>query len=254
MPLDGRDFNDLVFNVAGVSTAEEGGKGSEFVANGVRSDQTNVQVDGINNTNPRDSTAEAAPPLDALQEFKVQTSNYSAEFGRVAGPVINLSIKKGGNVLHGSLFEFVRNDLFDAGNYFDVPGTHSELRRNQFGGTMGGPIYIPHIYNGHDKTFFLAECGELSAGVGIERHRGCAYAAGARRRLFPVLQHLHRGRVQYACSANNAGRPAHRAAPDLQPEHGIAASAQSQRQEQLLSERLPLAAARRLRSTRSRSS
>ena len=131
------------------------GKGSEFVANGVRSDQTNVQVDGINNTNPRDSTAEAAPPLDALQEFKVQTSNYSAEFGRVAGPVINLSIKKGGNVLHGSLFEFVRNDLFDAGNYFDVPGTHSELRRNQFGGTMGGPIYIPHIYNGHDKTFFL---------------------------------------------------------------------------------------------------
>jgi hypothetical protein len=155
MPLDGRDFNDLVFNVAGVSTAEEGGKGSEFVANGVRSDQTNVQVDGINNTNPRDSTAEAAPPLDALQEFKVQTSNYSAEFGRVAGPVINLSIKKGGNVLHGSLFEFVRNDLFDAGNYFDVPGTHSELRRNQFGGTMGGPVYIPHLYNGHDKTFFL---------------------------------------------------------------------------------------------------
>ena len=155
MPLDGRDFNDLVFNVAGIAPSEQGSKGSEFVANGTRSDSTNIQVDGINNTNPRDSTAEATPPLDSLEEFKVQTSNYTAEYGRVAGPVINLSIKKGGNVIRGSIFEFVRNDLFDAGNYFDVPGTKSELRRNQFGGTVGGPIYFPHIYNGHDKTFFL---------------------------------------------------------------------------------------------------
>jgi hypothetical protein len=155
MPLDGRDFNDLVFNVAGVAPSEEGSKGSEFVANGVRSDQTNVIVDGVNNTNPRDSTAQATPPLDSLQEFKVQTSNYSAEYGRVAGPVINLQIRKGTNKLKGSIFEFVRNDLFDAGNYFDVPGTHSELRRNQFGGSVGGPLYIPHVYNGHNKTFFF---------------------------------------------------------------------------------------------------
>jgi outer membrane receptor protein involved in Fe transport len=155
MPLDGRDFNDLVFNIAGISPAEEGTKGSEFVGNGVRSDQTNIVVDGINNTNPRDGTAEAAPPLDSLEEFKVQTSGYSAEYGRVAGPVVNLTIKKGGNVLKGSFFEFVRNDLFDAGNYFDVPNTKSELRRNQFGGTIGGPVSIPHLYNGHDKTFFL---------------------------------------------------------------------------------------------------
>jgi Carboxypeptidase regulatory-like domain/TonB dependent receptor/TonB-dependent Receptor Plug Domain len=155
MPLDGRDFNDLVFNVAGVSPAEEGTKGSAFVANGARSDATNVIVDGLNNTNPRDSGAEATPPLDSLQEFKVQTSNFQAEYGRVAGPVINLSIKKGGNSLKGSIFEYFRNDLFDAGNYFDAPGTHSELRRNQFGGTLGGPVYIPHLYNGHNKTFFF---------------------------------------------------------------------------------------------------
>src|SRR6202041_855909 len=98
---------------------------------------------------------EATPPLDALEEFKVSTSNYSAEYGRVAGPVVNLVMKKGRNSVHGSFFEFVRNDLFDAGNYFDIPGTHSELRRNQFGGTVGGPVYIPHIYDGHNKTFFL---------------------------------------------------------------------------------------------------
>ena len=155
MPLDGRDFSDLVFNVAGVAPAEEGTKGSPFVAGGARSDATSIILDGMNNTNPRDSTSQAAPPLDALQEFKVSTSGYSAEYGRVAGPVVNLVIKKGGNTVHGSVFEFVRNDLFDAGNYFDTPGTHSELRRNQFGATIGGPVYIPHIYNGHNKTFFL---------------------------------------------------------------------------------------------------
>jgi hypothetical protein len=155
MPLDGRDFSDLVFNVGGVSPSEEGTKGSPFVAGGARSDATSIIVDGMNNTNPRDSTSEAAPPLDSLQEFKVSTGNYSAEYGRVAGPVVNLVIKKGGNTLHGSFFEFVRNDLFDGSNYFDVPGTHSELRRNQFGGTVGGPVYIPGIYNGHNKTFFL---------------------------------------------------------------------------------------------------
>jgi Carboxypeptidase regulatory-like domain/TonB dependent receptor len=155
MPLDGRDFSDLVFNIGGIAPSEEGTKGSPFVAGGARSDATSIIVDGMNNTNPRDSTAEAAPPLDALQEFKVSTSNYSAEYGRVAGPVVNLVIKKGGNTVHGSFFEFVRNDLFDAGNYFDIPGTHSELRRNQFGGTVGGPVYIPHIYNGRNKTFFL---------------------------------------------------------------------------------------------------
>ena len=155
MPLDGRDFSDLVFNVAGVAPSEEGSKGSPFVAGGARSDATNVILDGMNSTNPRDSTAMVTPPLDSLQELKVSTMNYSAEYGRVAGPAINLVIKKGGNTLHGTVFEYVRNDLFDAGNYFDVPGTHSELRRNQFGATVGGPVYIPHLYNGHNKTFFL---------------------------------------------------------------------------------------------------
>lgn len=155
MPLNGRDFNDLVFNIAGVSPSEEGSKGSSFVANGVRADATNVVVDGLNNTNPRDAGAEATPPLDALQEFKVQTSNYSAEYGRLAGPVINLVIKKGTNKFRGSIFEFVRNDAFDARYHFDAPGVKSELRRNQFGATIGGPVLIPHLYNGHDKTFFL---------------------------------------------------------------------------------------------------
>jgi hypothetical protein len=155
MPLDGRDPQDLVWSVAGVLPQEEGGKGTNYTVGGVRSDQSSVMIEGMNNTNPRDAGPEASVPLDSLQEFKMQTSNYSAQYGRVGGAVVNMVMKRGGNQLHGSLFEFVRNDLFDASNYFDASGQKSELRRNQFGATVGGPVVIPHLYNGHDKTFFF---------------------------------------------------------------------------------------------------
>lgn len=154
MPLNGRDFNDLAFLVAGVQPAEQGGKGSPYVINGARADASNVVIDGINDQNPRDAGAQARPPLDALQEFKLQTTGYSAEYGRLAGGVVNMVVRSGGNNVHGSLFEFVRNDLFDARNFFDAG--KSELRRNQFGGLISGPVSIPKVYSGHDRTFFLA--------------------------------------------------------------------------------------------------
>lgn len=154
MPLNGRDFNDLAFMVPGVQTAEEGGKGSPYVVNGARADASNVTVDGFNNQNPRDAGAQARPPLESLQEFKLQTSGYSAEYGRLAGGVVTMALKSGGNQFHGSTFEYLRNDLFDARNFFDAG--KSKLRRNQFGASVSGPVVIPHVYNGHDKTFFLA--------------------------------------------------------------------------------------------------
>ncbi len=154
MPLNGRNFNDLAFLVAGVQPAEQSAKGSAYVANGARADASNVVIDGLNNENPRDAGAQAQPPLDSLQEFKFQTSGYSAEYGRLAGGVVNMVLKSGTNQLHGAVFEFVRNDLFDARNFFDG-ATKSELRRNQFGGTVSGPITIPKIYNGNNRTFFL---------------------------------------------------------------------------------------------------
>jgi hypothetical protein len=153
MPLNGRDFNDLAFMVAGVQPAEQGGKGSPYVVNGARADASNVVIDGLNDQNPRDAGAQARPPLDSLQEFKVQTSGYSAEYGRLAGGVVSMVLKSGGNQVHGSLFEYVRNDLFDARNFFDQG--KSELRRNQFGAGLGGPVVIPKLYNGHDRTFFM---------------------------------------------------------------------------------------------------
>jgi hypothetical protein len=153
MPLNGRDFNDLAFLVAGVQPAEQSGKGSPYVANGARADSSNVVIDGINDQNPRDAGAQARPPLDSLQEFKLMTTGYTAEYGRLAGGVVTMLLRSGTNSVHGSVFEFLRNDFFDARNFFDQG--KSELRRNQFGASIGGPLVIPKLYNGHDKTFYF---------------------------------------------------------------------------------------------------
>lgn len=154
MPLNGRDFNDLAFQVPAVQAAEQGGKGSPYVVNGARADASNVTIDGFNDQNPRDAGAQARPPLEGLQEFKLQTSGFSADYGRLAGGVVSMVLKSGGNQPHGSVFEFVRNDIFDARNFFD--GDKAKLRRNQFGANFTGPVIIPKLYNGHDRTFFLA--------------------------------------------------------------------------------------------------
>jgi len=153
MPLNGRDFNDLAFTVPGVQPAEQSAKGSPYTINGARADASNVLIDGLNDQNPRDAGSQARPPLDALQEFKLLTSGYSAEYGRLAGGVVSMVLKSGGNQLTGTLSEYLRNDRFDARNYFDV--AKSELRRNQFGATLGGPLVIPGTYDGHNRTFFL---------------------------------------------------------------------------------------------------
>src|SRR5579871_3511856 len=116
MPLNGRDFTDLAMLVPGVLPNSDGTRGSVMAVNGARADNTNFLIDGFNNQNPRDSNPQARPNLDAMQEFKMQTSGYSAETGRLAGGVINTVLKSGGNQVHGTLFEFVRNDAFDTRN------------------------------------------------------------------------------------------------------------------------------------------
>src|SRR5258708_2428719 len=208
MPLHGRDFNDLAFLVAGVQPAEQGGKGSPYVVNGARADASNVTIDGLNDQNSRDAGAQARPPLDSLQEFKLQTSGYSAEYGRLAGGVVNMVIRSGGNQVHGSLFEYVRNDLFDARNFFDVG--KSELRRNQFGATLSGPLAIPKLYNGHDRTFYLVSWesyrqvqGSNSIGViptALERQGDFSQSRDATGKLILVKDPLASG----SCTATNS--------------------------------------------------
>jgi hypothetical protein len=97
------------------------------------------------------------PPVDATQEFRVQTNNYSAEFGRSSGAVVNIGIKSGTNQLHGSLYEFLRNDKLDANDFFQnrAGQERPKLTFNQYGFAVGGPVWLPKVYNGHDKTFFF---------------------------------------------------------------------------------------------------
>jgi outer membrane receptor protein involved in Fe transport len=153
MPLNGRDFSDLAFLVPGVAANADGAMGSGFAINGARADNTNFLIDGFGNQNPRGGAPQTRPNLDALEEFKMKTSGYSPEFGRLAGGVMNMVLKSGGNQFHGVLFEFLRNDKFDARNFFDAG--KSKLRQNQFGATVSGPVVIPKVYNGRDRTFFL---------------------------------------------------------------------------------------------------
>jgi len=152
IPLDGRNFTDLAFLTGGVIPKGDGGDGS-FAVNGGRADNFGFFVDGVNNTQRRNTGAVINPPIESVQEFKVITSGFNAEYGRYAGGMMSVVTKSGTNRLRGSLYEFLRNDVFDATGYFDVE--KSKLRRNQFGATIGGPVVLPRIYNGRNRTFFL---------------------------------------------------------------------------------------------------
>ena len=153
LPLEGRDFQDLAFLVPGVLPKAEGGQGSFASVNGARADSTNFYVDGFNNRNPRGAAAQARPNLSAMQEFKMEVSGYSAEYGRMAGGILNMVLRSGTNDLHGDIFYYVRNNLIDARSFFDIE--KQKLNRHNFGATLHGPVYIPKLYNGRNRTFFM---------------------------------------------------------------------------------------------------
>jgi len=157
LPLNGRNFTFLAQLSAGVTQGQQDSRGlgssGSFAANGLRPAQNNYLLDGIdNNANLVDflngTAYSVKPPVDAIQEFKVETNNYSAESGRSAGAVLNASLRSGSNAFHGALWEFFRNDILDAKNYFEL--AKGGFHQNQFGATLGGPIR-------RDKTFFFMD-------------------------------------------------------------------------------------------------
>jgi hypothetical protein len=152
MPLEGRNFSDLAFLTGGVLPKGDGGDG-QYAVNGARADNISFLVDGMNNTQRRNTGPVVNLPIEGVQEFKMMTSGYSAEFGRYAGGVLSVVTKSGTNRFRGSLYEFVRNDVWDATGYFDL--VKSKLRRNQFGATVSGPVVLPKLYKGGNRTFFL---------------------------------------------------------------------------------------------------
>jgi Carboxypeptidase regulatory-like domain/TonB-dependent Receptor Plug Domain/TonB dependent receptor len=158
MPLNGRDWTMLATLTPGVTQPQQGARaGNQFAANGTRPAQNDYLLDGIdNNSNDVDFLSGEAdvvkPPVDAIQEFNIQTNNFSAEFGRAGGAIVNATIKSGTNGFHGTVWEFFRNDALDANAYFSDPATQRkpELRQNQFGAVAGGRIF-------KDKTFWFAD-------------------------------------------------------------------------------------------------
>ncbi len=166
LPLNGRFVTKLAVLTAGVlpttSFAPDSRTGG-FSANGLRPFQNDYILDGIDNNNMQAGMTSGAsyvitPPPDAIGEFRLQTNTMSAEFGHSGGAVMNVTLKSGTNEVHGALFEFLRNSAMDAKNFFDSPTNPiPPFKQNQFGGTAGGPVYIPHVYNGKNKTFFFVD-------------------------------------------------------------------------------------------------
>jgi len=158
IPLDGRNFSDLAYLTGGVIPKGDGGDGA-YAVNGARADNFGFILDGVENTQKRNTGAMINPPLEGVQEFKLITSGFAAEYGRYAGGVLTVVTKSGTNRFRGSFYEFLRNDLLDASGFFDVE--KSKLRRNQFGATVSGPLYLPKLYDGRNRTFFMVTWDSL---------------------------------------------------------------------------------------------
>ncbi len=168
LPLNSRNFTQLVSLAPGVNnrgassnsvlqgyTSGRGTNGA--VINGAPSENVVYLFDGIQSVDTDAGVLIFFPPVDTIQEFKVQTSAAPAGYGGGQG-VINVTFRSGSNNYHGTVYEFVRNSAFDAKNFFDPASKPiPPFRLNQFGANIGGPVIIPHLFNGRDKLFFFAD-------------------------------------------------------------------------------------------------
>lgn len=158
LPLNGRNVLDLALLQPGVSESNpDDGSAGTFNVGGGRSDSVTFLLDGGLNNDLLSNGVVLNPNPDAIAEFRILTSNYTAEYGRNGAGVISVVTKSGTNQLHGSAFEFARNTDFDANAYFNIQSglPRNDLKRHQFGGTFGGPITIPHLIEGRDRIFFF---------------------------------------------------------------------------------------------------
>ncbi len=165
LPLNGR--NVFALGLLAGNTTEVFGMGTNqtFAAGGGRFSGNEIMLDGVtdNTIMNRGSVGRNSvlytPSVDALEEFKVKTNSFSAEFGHAAGAVVSATVKSGSNQPHGALWEFLRNDKLDANNFFSNAASQRKapFHQNQFGGASGGPVAVPRVYDGHDRTFFFLD-------------------------------------------------------------------------------------------------
>src|SRR6266576_813751 len=165
LPLNARDFSKLLLLAAGTMTDANGAANftQQFAVNGQRGSATVFALDGFDTTDPEMGGATFSNfNMDAIQEVQASSGVMPAEIGHGAASYTNVVTKSGSNQMHGSVFEFVRNAAFDAANYFDHKSDTDRRRippfvRNEFGFTNGGPVVLPRIYNGRDRTFYFGE-------------------------------------------------------------------------------------------------
>jgi hypothetical protein len=164
IPVNGRNYTNLIRLLPGSS--DQGGSqtrgtgalsGTSLISvNGQRRQDNNLTVDGVDNNFMMMNSPGISPPMDSLQEFRVATNN-SAEYGRSAGANVNMVIRSGSRDLHGSVYEYFRNDVLDANDFFANRQGRGKVpfRQNQYGAAVGGPVMLPKLYNGREKTFFF---------------------------------------------------------------------------------------------------
>jgi Carboxypeptidase regulatory-like domain/TonB dependent receptor len=172
LPLNGRNFTQLATLSPGVTGVGQSATGtiqsgtrpddkrpaSEIFSNGNREGDNNFLIDGTDDNERLTLSIVVRPPVESVREFKIQTNLYSADIGRNSGAVIDVITKSGTNQLHGSVFEYIRNSAVDARSYFNrPPSAFPSFRLNQFGFSIGGPVVIPKVYNGKNRTFFFAD-------------------------------------------------------------------------------------------------
>lgn len=165
LPLNGRNWLSLTQLSAGTYAASGSNPDNpgQVNANGVSQTQVDFRLNGIDNnidvfeSGANGQAGSVAPVPDAIQEFKLQDGNNSADFGQFSGAVVNAVVKSGSNRLQGDVWEYFRNEFLNANDYFNKQNkvARQKYRQNQFGGTMGGPVYIPKLYDGRNKTFFF---------------------------------------------------------------------------------------------------
>jgi carboxypeptidase family protein/TonB-dependent receptor-like protein len=183
IPVNGRNYTRLMILMPGTSDIRRSQSrgtvsGTQLISvNGQRSQDNNFTLDGVDNNIMMQNSPAGSPPMDSIQEFRVATGN-SAEYGRSAGANVNIAVKSGTRDLHGTAYWYVRNDKFDANPYFNnwenAQNGNEDLQKapfkqNQFGVAFGGPIVIPKVYNGRDKTFWFVNY------EGYRRRRGNTY-------------------------------------------------------------------------------
>jgi len=166
LPLNGRSLEAAIQIQPGIIYAQNGNNQNDrrpsfsIQVSSCGGDQSrcanNEMVDGFDNNERTQGLDGIRPSVDSVQEVKVDTSSFTADYGRASGAVVNIVTKAGTNNFHGSLYEFFRNDILDAKFYdFGSPQDKSKLRLNYYGGSLGGPVWIPKLYNGKNKTFFF---------------------------------------------------------------------------------------------------